>query len=39
MCGIAGIVDFNKNLGEKREILSKMVKTLEKRGPDSEGLL
>lgn len=38
MCGIAGIVDFNKNLGEKREILSKMVKTLEKRGPDSEGL-
>lgn len=37
MCGIAGMVDFNINLQEKRNIICKMVKTLEKRGPDSEG--
>lgn len=37
MCGIAGVVDFNINLQEKRNMICKMVKTLEKRGPDSEG--
>ena len=38
MCGIAGMIDFNKSLKGKRGILCKMVKTLERRGPDSEGL-
>ena len=38
MCGIAGMVDFNVNLRGKRKILCDMVKTLERRGPDSEGL-
>ena len=38
MCGIAGMVDFNKILRGKRDILCKMVRTLKRRGPDSEGL-
>ena len=38
MCGIAGMVDFNNNLQENRNTICKMVKTLERRGPDSEGL-
>ena len=38
MCGIAGMVDFNRILKGKKDILCKMVKTLERRGPDSEGL-
>ena len=38
MCGIAGVIDFNKNLKGKRDVLCKMVKTLERRGPDSEGV-
>ena len=37
MCGIAGMVDFNRNIQEMRNTLTRMVKTLEKRGPDSEG--
>lgn len=38
MCGIAGMVDFKRDLSDKRDIVCKMVKTLEKRGPDSEGI-
>ena len=38
MCGIDGKVDLNKILRGKRDILCKMVRTLKRRGPDSEGL-
>ena len=31
MCGIAGMVDFNRNIQEMRNTLTSMVKTLEKR--------
>ena len=37
MCGIAGIVDFKRNLSKEKDIICRMVKTLERRGPDSEG--
>lgn len=37
MCGITGIVNFHKNIKKEEKILLKMVKTLKKRGPDSEG--
>ena len=30
MCGIAGWIDFNNDLRDKRSILDRMVKTLEK---------
>ena len=38
MCGIAGWVDFKNNLLSKTNIILNMTKTLEKRGPDSEGI-
>lgn len=38
MCGIAGIVNFKKDISNKRNILEMMVKTLKKRGPDGEGI-
>lgn len=38
MCGIAGWLDYSKNLKSKRDIIEEMVKTLEKRGPDSQGI-
>ena len=37
MCGITGWVNFNENLSSQEKILNSMIKTLEKRGPDSEG--
>jgi asparagine synthase (glutamine-hydrolysing) len=37
MCGIAGFVDFNKNLEEKD--LRKMTKAISHRGPDGDGHL
>lgn len=37
MCGIAGWVDYEVNLTEKRDVLSKMKDRLIKRGPDEEG--
>lgn len=37
MCGIAGLVNFKENIVKDKEILDKMVKTLEKRGPDAKG--
>ena len=33
MCGIAGWVDFKEDLRDKRSILDRMVKTLEKNHP------
>jgi len=37
MCGIAGLVNFKQNIVQDKEILGKMIKTLERRGPDSKG--
>lgn len=36
MCGITGIINFHKNIKKEEKTLLKMVKTLKKRGPDSE---
>eukprot|EP00831_Metopus_contortus_P046237 TRINITY_DN3711_c0_g1_i9.p3 TRINITY_DN3711_c0_g1~~TRINITY_DN3711_c0_g1_i9.p3 ORF type:complete len:174 (+),score=20.53 TRINITY_DN3711_c0_g1_i9:67-588(+) len=38
MCGIAGIINFKENIVGQLDILKNMIKTLEKRGPDSEGV-
>ena len=37
MCGIAGIVNFRKDISKEVDILKMMIKTLTRRGPDSEG--
>ena len=37
MCGIAGLVNFKDNIVQDKNILERMVKTLEKRGPDAKG--
>lgn len=37
MCGIAGLVNFKDNIVQDEEILKKMIKTLERRGPDAKG--
>lgn len=37
MCGIAGLVNFKENIVQDKDILNKMIKTLEKRGPDAKG--
>ena len=37
MCGIAGLVNFKQDIVQDKEILEKMIKTLEKRGPDAKG--
>ena len=36
MCGIAGIIDFTKDISEQR-LINKMTETLAHRGPDREG--
>ena len=38
MCGIVGIVNYSKNISHQKELLSSMVKELEKRGPDEDGI-
>ena len=37
MCGIVGIVDFNRDISNNKNILVKMNSKLQKRGPDEEG--
>ena len=37
MCGIAGLVNFDESIMQDKYILEKMIKTLTRRGPDSEG--
>ena len=37
MCGITGWIDFTRDLTREREILRRMNKTLQSRGPDGEG--
>lgn len=38
MCGIAGIVNFEKTLRKEKHIISKMTETLTKRGPDDTNI-
>src|SRR5262245_17379359 len=38
MCGIAGWVDYARDLTLERSVLLKVTKTMERRGPDAEGL-
>ncbi|MFI7601256.1 asparagine synthase (glutamine-hydrolyzing) [Actinoplanes sp. NPDC049681] len=38
MCGIAGWVDFTSDLTREADTLRAMVRTLERRGPDDEGM-
>lgn len=38
MCGIAGWVNYERNLTNEKEIMEKMIETLKKRGPDASGI-
>ena len=38
MCGIVGIVNYEKNIKNQGNFFNGMVKTLERRGPDEEGI-
>jgi asparagine synthase (glutamine-hydrolysing) len=38
MCGIAGWVDWERNLEKESHILAAMVETLAARGPDASGM-
>ncbi|MFT3768086.1 MAG: asparagine synthase (glutamine-hydrolyzing) [Minicystis sp.] len=38
MCGIAGWIDYERDLTAERETAERMTKTMHKRGPDAEGL-
>ena len=38
MCGIVGIVNYEKNIKNQENFFKNMVKTLERRGPDEEGI-
>ncbi|WML37031.1 asparagine synthase (glutamine-hydrolyzing) [Clostridium sp. OS1-26] len=37
MCGIAGWINFNRDISKEKIIVQNMTKTLSKRGPDDEG--
>ncbi len=38
MCGIAGWIDFDRDMGNEKNVLNRMSETLKNRGPDSEGM-
>lgn len=38
MCGIAGFIDYKRNIKNQINILKEMTVTLEKRGPNEEGM-
>ena len=38
MCGIVGFVNYKNDLQNKNEIISKMINSIAKRGPDEEGI-
>ena len=38
MCGIAGMIDFEKDLREREKILLEMQSALRRRGPDEDGI-
>ena len=37
MCGICGILSFNDNGVDKREVINEMTKLMVHRGPDDDG--
>lgn len=37
MCGIAGWINFKRDLSGEIDIIKQMTKTLSRRGPDDEG--
>lgn len=37
MCGITGIINFNKDISKDKNTIEKMNKKLAKRGPDENG--
>ena len=37
MCGIAGWIDWKRDLSKQKEVLGRMTQTLSARGPDAEG--
>lgn len=37
MCGIAGMINFERNLSEEKYVIENMTSTLKNRGPDSYG--
>ncbi|NLZ53053.1 MAG: asparagine synthetase B, partial [Thermoanaerobacteraceae bacterium] len=38
MCGIAGWIDYNRNLRNYEDVINKMTATLVRRGPDAQGI-
>ncbi|WP_437566137.1 asparagine synthase (glutamine-hydrolyzing) [Sorangium sp. So ce542] len=38
MCGIAGWVDYARDLTRERDVLQRMTRTMKNRGPDDDGL-
>ncbi len=38
MCGIAGIIQKERNIREQEQLLRRMQCALERRGPDQEGI-
>lgn len=38
MCGIAGWIDFDRDMSNEKNVLNRMSETLKSRGPDSEGM-
>ena len=38
MCGITGFIDYKRNIKSQINILKEMTETLEKRGPNAEGI-
>ncbi|NLT13068.1 MAG: hypothetical protein GXY05_01850 [Clostridiales bacterium] len=37
MCGIAGWIDYSRDISNEKQIFEDMTKTLVRRGPDDEG--
>lgn len=38
MCGIAGWIDHSQDMSERIDLLNRMSETLDRRGPDENGL-
>ena len=38
MCGICGIVNYNRNISDNHDVIKNMMNTISSRGPDEDGL-
>lgn len=38
MCAISGIIDYQRGSGDQKEICQRMLETMQRRGPDQEGI-